>query len=147
LISHPYLFCQYNCISLGLTVAAVAAVLSEKELLACFLFCLGLNHKQVLLIQISLHHDQLLIMTTSCLFCQFCISNLHIKSRGEGLLLFFVASDGHNFENGMLKKKSIFVGCPHVPLLLFVLCLCALAIPRKCLECWVEQRGFIFYIV
>ncbi|XP_059434121.1 probable dolichyl pyrophosphate Man9GlcNAc2 alpha-1,3-glucosyltransferase isoform X2 [Corylus avellana] len=45
LIDHGHF--QYNCISLGLTVAAVAAVLSEKELLACFLFCLGLNHKQM----------------------------------------------------------------------------------------------------
>lgn len=101
MISCPYLFCQYNCISLGLTVAAVAAVLSNKELVACFLFSLALNHKQVLLIQISLHHDLLLlIMTTSCLFCQIykCTSELHIKSKGEGILLFSVASDAHDFE-------------------------------------------------
>ncbi|XP_024444165.1 probable dolichyl pyrophosphate Man9GlcNAc2 alpha-1,3-glucosyltransferase isoform X3 [Populus trichocarpa] len=39
---------QYNCISLGLTLGAVAAVLSQKDLLACVLFCLSLNHKQVL---------------------------------------------------------------------------------------------------
>lgn len=48
LILHPYRICQYNCISLGLTVGAVAAVLSNKELVACFLFSLALNHKQVL---------------------------------------------------------------------------------------------------
>ncbi|CAK7344381.1 unnamed protein product [Dovyalis caffra] len=36
----------YNCISLGLTLGAVAAVLSQKDLLACVLFCLSLNHKQ-----------------------------------------------------------------------------------------------------
>jgi hypothetical protein len=41
---------QYNCISLGLTLGAVAAVLSRKNLLACVLFCLSLNHKQVLLL-------------------------------------------------------------------------------------------------
>lgn len=45
LIDHGHF--QYNCISLGLTVGAVAAVLSNKELLACFLFSLGLNHKQM----------------------------------------------------------------------------------------------------
>ncbi|KAL9343846.1 hypothetical protein Peur_064277 [Populus x canadensis] len=38
---------QYNCISLGLTLGAVAAVLSQKDLLACVLFCLSLNHKQM----------------------------------------------------------------------------------------------------
>lgn len=38
---------QYNCISLGLTLAAVAAILSQKELVASFLFTLALNHKQV----------------------------------------------------------------------------------------------------
>ncbi|GLT53954.1 hypothetical protein SLA2020_271880 [Shorea laevis] len=45
LIDHGHF--QYNCISLGLTVAAVAAVLSNKELVACFLFSLALNHKQM----------------------------------------------------------------------------------------------------
>ncbi|KAG7977629.1 hypothetical protein I3843_05G040300 [Carya illinoinensis] len=46
LIDHGHF--QYNCISLGLTVGAVAAVHSNKELVACFLFSLALNHKQVL---------------------------------------------------------------------------------------------------
>ncbi|KAG2703737.1 hypothetical protein I3760_06G150700 [Carya illinoinensis] len=45
LIDHGHF--QYNCISLGLTVGAVAAVLSNKELVACFLFSLALNHKQM----------------------------------------------------------------------------------------------------
>lgn len=43
LMSHS----QYNCISLGFTVGAVAAVLSNRDLLASSLFCLALNHKQV----------------------------------------------------------------------------------------------------
>ncbi|KAI8541857.1 hypothetical protein RHMOL_Rhmol08G0094100 [Rhododendron molle] len=42
-----FFFLQYNCISLGLTIGAVAAILSDKDLLACFLFSLALNHKQV----------------------------------------------------------------------------------------------------
>ncbi|XP_041011654.1 probable dolichyl pyrophosphate Man9GlcNAc2 alpha-1,3-glucosyltransferase [Juglans microcarpa x Juglans regia] len=46
LIDHGHF--QYNCISLGLTVGAVAAVHSNKELVAYFLFGLALNHKQVL---------------------------------------------------------------------------------------------------
>ncbi|KAG2705267.1 hypothetical protein I3760_05G044000 [Carya illinoinensis] len=46
LIDHGHF--QYNYISLGLTVGAVAAVHSNKELVACFLFSLALNHKQVL---------------------------------------------------------------------------------------------------
>ncbi|KAE9466648.1 hypothetical protein C3L33_01401, partial [Rhododendron williamsianum] len=45
LIDHGHF--QYNCISLGLTIGAVAAILSDKDLLACFLFSLALNHKQM----------------------------------------------------------------------------------------------------
>ncbi|KAK4859915.1 hypothetical protein QYF36_014148 [Acer negundo] len=39
--------CSYNCISLDLTVGAVAAILSQKELVASVLFTLALNHKQM----------------------------------------------------------------------------------------------------
>ncbi|XP_024038462.1 probable dolichyl pyrophosphate Man9GlcNAc2 alpha-1,3-glucosyltransferase isoform X2 [Citrus clementina] len=46
LIDHGHF--QYNCISLGLTVAAIAAILSQRELLASCLFTLALSHKQVL---------------------------------------------------------------------------------------------------
>lgn len=43
-----HIFCfQYNCISLGFTVGAAAAILSQKDLIASALFCLALNHKQV----------------------------------------------------------------------------------------------------
>ncbi|KAM6595524.1 probable dolichyl pyrophosphate Man9GlcNAc2 alpha-1,3-glucosyltransferase [Cannabis sativa] len=45
LIDHGHF--QYNCISLGLTVGAVAAILSNSDLIACFLFSLALNHKQM----------------------------------------------------------------------------------------------------
>lgn len=45
LIDHGHF--QYNCISLGLTVGAIAAVISNRELVACVLFCLALNHKQM----------------------------------------------------------------------------------------------------
>ncbi|TXG70108.1 hypothetical protein EZV62_005043 [Acer yangbiense] len=45
LIDHGHF--QYNCISLGLTVGAVAAILSQKELVASVLFTLALNHKQM----------------------------------------------------------------------------------------------------
>lgn len=45
LIDHGHF--QYNCISLGLTVGAIAAVISRRELVACVLFCLALNHKQM----------------------------------------------------------------------------------------------------
>lgn len=45
LIDHGHF--QYNCISLGLAVGAVAAILSDKDLVACFLFSLALNHKQM----------------------------------------------------------------------------------------------------
>ncbi|CAM6100947.1 unnamed protein product [Calypogeia fissa] len=38
---------QFNCISLGLAVGAAAAVVSRHELLACVLFSLSLNHKQM----------------------------------------------------------------------------------------------------
>ncbi|KAE8658401.1 Rad23 UV excision repair protein family isoform 1 [Hibiscus syriacus] len=37
----------YNCISLGLTMAAIAAALSQKDLVASVLYCLALNHKQM----------------------------------------------------------------------------------------------------
>lgn len=39
---------QYNCISLGFTMAAVAASLSQRDPVASVLYCLALNHKQVL---------------------------------------------------------------------------------------------------
>ncbi|XP_027358748.1 probable dolichyl pyrophosphate Man9GlcNAc2 alpha-1,3-glucosyltransferase [Abrus precatorius] len=45
LIDHGHF--QYNCISLGLTVGAVAAILSGKDLFASVLYCLALNHKQM----------------------------------------------------------------------------------------------------
>ncbi|KAH9309119.1 hypothetical protein KI387_037030, partial [Taxus chinensis] len=45
LIDHGHF--QYNCISLGFTIGAVAAVISRRELPACVLFCLALNHKQM----------------------------------------------------------------------------------------------------
>ncbi|GKV16817.1 hypothetical protein SLEP1_g27398 [Rubroshorea leprosula] len=45
LIDHGHF--QYNCISLGLTIAAVAATISQNELMACVLFSLALNHKQM----------------------------------------------------------------------------------------------------
>ncbi|KAF3449630.1 hypothetical protein FNV43_RR10361 [Rhamnella rubrinervis] len=41
-------FPSYNCISLGLTVGAIASVLSDKDLVASVLYCLALSHKQVL---------------------------------------------------------------------------------------------------
>uniref|UniRef100_A0A2P2JNP7 Alpha-1,3-glucosyltransferase n=1 Tax=Rhizophora mucronata TaxID=61149 RepID=A0A2P2JNP7_RHIMU len=46
ILMHNGLF-QYNCISLGLTLGAVVAVLSHKDLIASVLFCLSLNHKQM----------------------------------------------------------------------------------------------------
>lgn len=45
LIDHGHF--QYNCISLGLTVAAVAAILSDRNVLGSVLFSLALNHKQM----------------------------------------------------------------------------------------------------
>ncbi|KAL2976859.1 hypothetical protein AAZX31_13G033200 [Glycine max] len=38
---------QYNCISLGFTIGAVAAILSGNDLVASVLYCLALNHKQM----------------------------------------------------------------------------------------------------
>ncbi|KAJ7531399.1 hypothetical protein O6H91_14G042300 [Diphasiastrum complanatum] len=45
LIDHGHF--QFNCISLGLSVAAAAAVISGQELLTCVLFSLSVNHKQM----------------------------------------------------------------------------------------------------
>ncbi|KAL0741995.1 hypothetical protein Bca4012_083508 [Brassica carinata] len=45
LIDHGHF--QYNCISLGLTLAAIAAVLCGSEVLTCVLFSLALSHKQM----------------------------------------------------------------------------------------------------
>lgn len=45
LIDHGHF--QYNCISLGLTVAAVAAILSDRDIIGSIFFCLALNHKQM----------------------------------------------------------------------------------------------------
>ncbi|XP_027073201.1 probable dolichyl pyrophosphate Man9GlcNAc2 alpha-1,3-glucosyltransferase isoform X1 [Coffea arabica] len=45
LIDHGHF--QYNCISLGLTVAAVAAILSDRDVVGSVLFSLALNHKQM----------------------------------------------------------------------------------------------------
>ncbi|XP_006848211.2 probable dolichyl pyrophosphate Man9GlcNAc2 alpha-1,3-glucosyltransferase [Amborella trichopoda] len=45
LIDHGHF--QYNCISLGLTIGAVAAIISENDVLASVLYCLALNHKQM----------------------------------------------------------------------------------------------------
>ncbi|KAK8446015.1 hypothetical protein SEVIR_9G420500v4 [Setaria viridis] len=46
LIDHGHF--QYNCISLGLTLGAIAGVLSRNELIAAALFTLAINHKQVI---------------------------------------------------------------------------------------------------
>jgi alpha-1,3-glucosyltransferase len=40
---------QYNGISLGLTVAAIAAIVQGRDLIASVLFCLSLNYKQMCL--------------------------------------------------------------------------------------------------
>ncbi|KAG6581176.1 putative dolichyl pyrophosphate Man9GlcNAc2 alpha-1,3-glucosyltransferase, partial [Cucurbita argyrosperma subsp. sororia] len=45
LIDHGHF--QYNCISLGLTVGAMAAICTDKDLVGSFLFTLALNHKQM----------------------------------------------------------------------------------------------------
>ncbi|XP_050941621.1 probable dolichyl pyrophosphate Man9GlcNAc2 alpha-1,3-glucosyltransferase isoform X3 [Cucumis melo] len=45
LIDHGHF--QYNCISLGLTVGAIAAICTDKDLVGSFLFTLALNHKQM----------------------------------------------------------------------------------------------------
>lgn len=45
LIDHGHF--QYNCISLGLTLGAIAAVLSRNEVVAAVLFSLAINHKQM----------------------------------------------------------------------------------------------------
>uniref|UniRef100_A0A803M4E7 Alpha-1,3-glucosyltransferase n=1 Tax=Chenopodium quinoa TaxID=63459 RepID=A0A803M4E7_CHEQI len=42
-----YVIFQFNCISLGLTIGAVAAIISSRELVACALFTLALSHKQM----------------------------------------------------------------------------------------------------
>jgi alpha-1,3-glucosyltransferase len=49
LIDHGHF--QYNSTSLGLTIAAAAALLDNRELVGSFLFCLSLNFKQM-----SLYH-------------------------------------------------------------------------------------------
>ncbi|CAH9067209.1 unnamed protein product [Cuscuta europaea] len=45
LIDHGHF--QYNCISLGLAVAAVCAILCDRDLVGSMLFTLALNHKQM----------------------------------------------------------------------------------------------------
>ncbi|XP_009597819.1 probable dolichyl pyrophosphate Man9GlcNAc2 alpha-1,3-glucosyltransferase isoform X1 [Nicotiana tomentosiformis] len=45
LIDHGHF--QYNCISLGFTVAAVSAILSDRDIFGSILFTLALNHKQM----------------------------------------------------------------------------------------------------
>lgn len=45
LIDHGHF--QYNCISLGLTLGAIAAVLARNEVVAAVLFSLAINHKQM----------------------------------------------------------------------------------------------------
>ncbi|KAG0501203.1 hypothetical protein HPP92_001275 [Vanilla planifolia] len=45
LIDHGHF--QYNCISLGLTLGAVAAILSGHDFIASALFSLAINHKQM----------------------------------------------------------------------------------------------------
>ncbi|KAH7442377.1 hypothetical protein KP509_03G085700 [Ceratopteris richardii] len=45
LIDHGHF--QYNCISLGLTLGAVASICLHRDYLASVLFCLALNHKQM----------------------------------------------------------------------------------------------------
>lgn len=53
---------QYNCISLGLTTAAVAAILSDRDLVGSMLFCLALNHKQVFVLNVQEKHHSFLSM-------------------------------------------------------------------------------------
>ncbi|KAJ3682942.1 hypothetical protein LUZ60_013169 [Juncus effusus] len=45
LIDHGHF--QYNCISLGLTLGAISAILSDCEILASVLFTLAINHKHM----------------------------------------------------------------------------------------------------
>nr|CAI5844499.1 unnamed protein product [Callosobruchus analis] len=45
LIDHGHF--QYNCVSLGLAILAITAILCEKDVMASILFCLALNYKQM----------------------------------------------------------------------------------------------------
>ncbi|XP_026813958.1 probable dolichyl pyrophosphate Man9GlcNAc2 alpha-1,3-glucosyltransferase [Rhopalosiphum maidis] len=45
LIDHGHF--QYNCVSLGLFVASVASMFTNKTILTCFLFSMALNYKQM----------------------------------------------------------------------------------------------------
>lgn len=45
LIDHGHF--QYNCISLGMTAAAAAAIVANKHIVGSILYCLALNHKQM----------------------------------------------------------------------------------------------------
>jgi alpha-1,3-glucosyltransferase len=53
IITKKFHWFQYNCISLGLAVGAAAAVIMRQELMACILFSLSLNHKQVLVMLVN----------------------------------------------------------------------------------------------
>lgn len=46
-VDTSFILLQYNCISLGLAMAAAAAVLEGYEVLGSIFYCLSLNHKQV----------------------------------------------------------------------------------------------------
>lgn len=46
---------QYNCISLGFTVAAVSAILSDRDIFGSILFTLALNHKQVIYLSVHIY--------------------------------------------------------------------------------------------
>eukprot|EP00267_Zea_mays_P029833 XP_008660784.1 probable dolichyl pyrophosphate Man9GlcNAc2 alpha-1,3-glucosyltransferase [Zea mays] len=51
LIDHGHFQC--NCISLGLTLGAIAGVLSRNKLVAAALFTLAINHKQIRMLSLS----------------------------------------------------------------------------------------------
>ncbi|QHN85801.1 putative dolichyl pyrophosphate Man9GlcNAc2 alpha-1,3-glucosyltransferase [Arachis hypogaea] len=100
---------QYNCISLGFTIGAVAGVLSGKDLVACVLYCLALNHKQ----------PSPGCVVALSVFKGFHFGGAHQRSLEDASGCPALNQLGHHRDTTRIKHVSVSLGCERTWVLVY----------------------------
>ncbi|RYR03090.1 hypothetical protein Ahy_B06g081924 [Arachis hypogaea] len=94
--------CPYNYIILGFTIGVVAGVISRKDLVASVLYCLALNHKQLLYIVYTMYGQW------SYRIAQTCPGGIVTKKFGVCMSAYFApAFFSHLLGKGLRHKHSL----------------------------------------
>lgn len=113
LIVFFFLHIQYNSISLGLTVGAVAAILSRHEIVGSVLFSLALNHKQVGKAFVVIFN-----LCSSWVYC-YIPDSFHLLGRSGSLYISGMIDNYISIH--MMKLTSFLLSWMNSPDLFFIL--------------------------